>query len=228
MIITQLLGNFFRNGQLNVPPSHVFPPAKLTRLYRSIRCVLQHLPDGSEVWQFPYSSRRLRRLGGFSQNARRNSKSGDMLTRHNREQSMTFKTGRELARRLEIRTRKPEVEDPNRTPNETSYRTDNPGRRPDIDDSIRRSGQPPIEIQNRASDTSTDRILNEEVGRPGTDCRAENMSEQFWITMVFLLLSFAADVFLLSLGRWNVEHLDCGRGDSVPCIAVIAKPWYVP
>ena len=209
-------------------PSHVFPQAKLTRPYRSIRCILQHLPDGSKVWQFPYASRRLRRLSGFSQNARRNSKSGDMLTRHNREQSMKFKAGRELARRLEIRARKPEVEDPNRTPNEISYRTDNPGRRPDIDDSIRRSGQPPIEIQNRASDTSTERILNQEVGRPDTNCRAENMNEQFWITMVFLLLSFVADVFLLSLGRWNVEHLDCGRGDSVPCIAVIAKPWYAP
>ena len=113
---------------------------------------------------------------------------------------MTFKTGPEPVRGLEIRARKPEVEDPNRTPKETSYRTDNRGRRPDIDDSIRRSGQPPIEIQNRASDTSTDRILNEEVGRPGTDCRAENMSEQFWITMVFLLLSFVADVLSLSLG----------------------------
>ena len=54
------------------------------------------------------------------------------------------------------------------------------------------------------------------------------MVEKFWITMIFLLLSFVADVFLLSLGRWNVEHLDCGRGDSVPCIAVITKPWYVP
>jgi hypothetical protein len=54
------------------------------------------------------------------------------------------------------------------------------------------------------------------------------MSEQFWITMVLLLLSFVADVFLLSLSRWNVEHLDCGGGDSVPCVAVIAKPWYVP
>jgi hypothetical protein len=28
MIITRLPGNFFRNGQLNVPPSHVFPPSE--------------------------------------------------------------------------------------------------------------------------------------------------------------------------------------------------------
>jgi hypothetical protein len=57
---------------------------------------------------------------------------------------------------------------------------------------------------------------------------AENMRKQFWITIVFLLLSFVTDVFLLSISRWNVEHLDCGGGDSVPCVAVIAKPWYVP
>jgi hypothetical protein len=60
------------------------------------------------------------------------------------------------------------------------------------------------------------------------DCGAQNMTEQFWITLFFLLLSFAADLFLLSISRWNVEHLDCGGGDSVPCVAVIAKPWYVP
>ena len=83
-------------------------------------------------------------------------------------------------------------------------------------------------MQNEVFDTTTGRILNEEVRRPRTDCGAENMNEQFWITMVFLLLSFVADVFLLSLSRWNVEHLNCGGGDSVPCVAVIAKPWYVP
>jgi hypothetical protein len=91
----------------------------------------------------------------------------------------------------------------------------------------RRPGQPPIAIENEEFDTTTE-YSTRKFGHSGTDCGAENMSEQFWITMVFLLLSFVADVFLLSLSRWNVEHLNCGGGNSVPCVAVIPKPWYVP